>query len=118
MKKLCQIDGKKLDIVLPLLLVLFSLAGINQGADLTDTTYSLGNYLFFNELGGEWIYATFLANVLGHLLMLLTGGKMIWMNAAGRGIILLTALIVYFAMKDRISRGILFAGEVLDIGLC
>ncbi|MGN0324838.1 MAG: hypothetical protein ACI4DW_00910 [Lachnospiraceae bacterium] len=118
MKKFWQIDGKKLDIVLPLLLALFSLAGINQGADLTDTTYSLGNYLFFNELGGEWIYATFLANAAGHLLMFLTGGKMIWMNAAGRGSILLTALIVYYAMKDRIPRGILFAGEVLAIGLC
>ena len=109
---------KKLDIMLPVFLFLFALIGCNQGADLTDTTYSLGNYLYFRELGGEWIYATFLANLLGYLLMLLTGHRMIWMNVAGSVIIAVTAAVVYYGLKNYIPRVILFLGELMAVGLC
>lgn len=109
---------KKLDIILPVFLLLFALIGCNQGADLTDTTYSLGNYLYFRELGGEWVYATFLANMLGYLLMLLTGQKMIWMNAAGSVMIAVTAAAVYYGLRNDIPRVILFLGELMAVGLC
>ncbi len=109
---------KKLDILLPVFLFLFAMIGCNQGADLTDTTYSLGNYLYFRELGGEWIYATFFANVTGHLLMLLTGGRMLWMNVAGSVLIAATAMIVYYGFRNFIPRSILFLGEMMAIGLC
>lgn len=109
---------KKQDILLSAVLFLFAMIGCNQGADLTDTTYSLGNYLYFRELGGEWIYATFLSNVLGYLLMLLTGHRMLWMNVAGSVLIALTAMTVYHGLKNYIPRGVLFAGELMAIGLC
>ncbi|MDE6529666.1 MAG: hypothetical protein K2K96_02700 [Lachnospiraceae bacterium] len=109
---------KKLDIMLPVFLFLFALIGCNQGADLTDTTYSLGNYLYFRELGGEWIYATFLANMLGYLLLLLTGHRMIWMNVAGSVIIAVTAVVVYYGLRNDIPRVILFLGELMAVGLC
>ena len=35
------------EICFPLILLLFPLLKINQGIDLTDTPYSLGNYRFF-----------------------------------------------------------------------
>ena len=34
-------------ILFPVILVLFPLLKVNQGIDLTDTAYSLGNYAFF-----------------------------------------------------------------------
>lgn len=110
--------NQKLDIILPVVLFLFALIGCNQGADLTDTTYSLGNYLYFRELGGEWIYATFLANALGYLLMLLTGHRMLWMNVAGSILIAATAMIAYYALKNYIPRILLFLGELAAVGLC
>lgn len=109
---------KKLDIILPVCLFLFALIGCNQGADLTDTTYSLGNYLYFRELGGEWIYATFLANMLGYLLMLLTDHRMLWMNVAGSVMIAVTAAAVYYGLRNYIPRAILFLGELMAVGLC
>lgn len=109
---------KKLDIILPVCLFLFALIGCDQGADLTDTTYSLGNYLYFRELGGEWIYATFLANMLGYLLMLLTGHRMLWMNVAGSVMIAVTAAAVYYGLRNYIPRVILFLGELMAVGLC
>lgn len=109
---------KKQDILFSVVLFLFAMIGCNQGADLTDTTYSLGNYLFFRELGGEWIYATFLSNLLGYFLMLLTGHRMLWMNVAGSVLIALTALMAYHGLKNYIPRGILFVGELMAIGLC
>lgn len=107
-----------LDIAFPVFLLFWALAGINQGADLSDTSYSLANYLFFRELEGSWLYATFLANAVGYLFVLLTGGKVILMNVAGAGIIAITAIIIYYGMKDYIPRSILFFGEVIAIGLC
>lgn len=109
---------KKLDIILPVCLFLFALIGCDQGADLTDTTYSLGNYLYFRELGGEWIYATFLANMFGYLLMLLTGHRMLWMNVAGSVMIAVTAAAVYYGLRNYIPRVILFLGELMAVGLC
>lgn len=109
---------KKQDILLSVVLFLFALIGCNQGADLTDTTYSLGNYLFFRELGGEWIYATFFSNALGYLLMQITGHRMLWMNVAGSVLIALTAITVYYGLKNYVPRVILFVGELMAIGLC
>lgn len=106
------------DIALPVLLLLWALVGINQGVDLSDSSYSLTNYLFFRELEGSWLYATFLANAAGYLLVMLTGGKVLLMNAVGAGIIAITAIIVYYGMKEYIPRSILFLGEVIAIGLC
>lgn len=49
-------------VVFPLILFLFPLMKINQGIDLTDTGYSLGNYRFFGQMDGVWMLLTFLAN--------------------------------------------------------
>ena len=36
--------------IFPMLLLLYPFVMVNQGADLTDTTYSLGNYLYFDQI--------------------------------------------------------------------
>ncbi len=46
-------------ILFPVILVLFPLLKVNQGIDLTDTAYSLGNYAFFGENTVLWTLLTF-----------------------------------------------------------
>ena len=57
--------NKALEILFAVLLLLLPLLKINQGVDLTDTPYSLGNYRFFEGADGVWVLATFLSNVTG-----------------------------------------------------
>ena len=52
-------------ILFPVILILFPLLKVNQGIDLTDTAYSLGNYAFFGQNTVLWTLLTFLSNVLG-----------------------------------------------------
>lgn len=63
------------NIVFPLVLLLFPLLKVQEGIDLTDTGYSLGNYRFFGESGGIWEVLTFLSNVTGVLFTKLPMGK-------------------------------------------
>ena len=63
------------NIVFPLVLLLFPLLKVQEGIDLTDTGYSLGNYRFFGESGGIWEVLTFLSNVTGFLFTKLPMGK-------------------------------------------
>lgn len=61
-------------ILFPVILFLYPLLKITQGIELTDTCYGLVNYRFFPHAGQEWTVATYLANVLGALLMRLPFG--------------------------------------------
>ena len=73
--------NKVLEILFAVLLLLLPLIKINQGVDLTDTPYSLGNYRFFEGADGVWVLATFLSNVTGYLFTRLPfGGTMIGMK--------------------------------------
>ena len=73
--------NKALEILFAVLLLLLPLLKINQGVDLTDTPYSLGNYRFFEGADGVWVLATFLSNVTGYLFTRLPfGGTMIGMK--------------------------------------
>ena len=81
-------------IVLPLFLVLYALDGILQGADITDTMYSLANYENFGSLDPMWAIATFLPNVTGAILSHLPGGgTMAGMNIYCTVFVVLPALL-------------------------
>ncbi|HPF29680.1 MAG TPA: hypothetical protein PLZ77_06175, partial [Lachnospiraceae bacterium] len=105
-------------MIIPIVFLLYSMIGINQGADVTDTTYSLGNYLFFNEMTSGWKYAIYLANCVGSLLMTVTGGKLILMNAVTRLFVAAMAIAVFFVLRKRVPSLILFIGEILAISMC
>ena len=67
--------AKRLGTILcPVILFLYPLLKFTQGIELTDTCYGLVNYRFFPHAGQEWTVATYLANVLGALLMRLPFG--------------------------------------------
>ena len=60
--------------IFPIILFIYPLVKINQGVDVSDSTYSLGNYLFFERLEGTWVISTYLSNVVGWLLTKLPFG--------------------------------------------
>lgn len=106
-------------VLFPLLLFLYPLLLINQGIDITDTTYSLGYYRFMKEMDITWVLATYLANVTGAFFMKLPlGDTLLGMNLYTGLIASAIALICYAALKKRMPSWIAFAGEVIALSLC
>lgn len=101
------------------LLVFYPLILINQGLDVSDTTYSLANFQYFASMDGTWMAATFLANAVGYLMMHLPLGDtltgMYFYTALVQSVI---ALAVYLIMRKRISATLVFVGEWIALGLC
>lgn len=107
------------NIVFPLILLLFPLIKANQGVDLTDTGYSLGNYRFFSADGGIWTLLTFLSNVTGYLLSCLPfGSTMLGMKVYTGLIVSVTALLGYRFFMTKIPAWLAFVGELAAIGFC
>lgn len=107
------------NFLLPLLLVIYPLMKINQGADISDTMYSLANFRFFDVTEGTWMIATYLSNVAGSLLMHLPlGDSVIGMNVYTALFPMATALTVYFCFRKKYGALITFAGEILALSLC
>lgn len=107
------------NILFPLVLALFPLLKVQEGIDLTDTGYSLGNYRFFGEAGGIWVVLTFLSNVTGFVFTKLPMGEtMLGMKIYSSLIISLMALMGYRFFKTKMPAALAFAGEIAAIGLC
>lgn len=107
------------EILFPLLLLLFPLLKINQGVDLTDTPYSLGNYRFFTQAQGVWVLSTFLSNVAGFLLTKLPmGSTMLGMKLYTSLFISFMALFSYRFFKTKMPSWLAFLGEAAAIGFC
>lgn len=107
------------EILFPLILLLFPLLKINQGVDLTDTPYSLGNYRFFTQSEGVWVLSTFLSNVAGFILTKLPmGATMLGMKLYTSLLVSVMALLGYRFFKTKMPSYIAFAGEMAAIGFC
>lgn len=103
--------------ILPLILFLYPLIKINQGVDVSDSTYSLGNYLFFDRLEGTWVISTYLSNVAGWLLTKLPlGNTLLGMNLYTGLIVSGLVLSLYFLFKKWMPAWIVFVGEFIAIG--
>lgn len=106
-------------VVFPLILVLYPLVNINQGIDITDTTYNLANFRFFTEASGSWQVATYFANVIGYVMMHLPfGDTMLGMNFYTSLTISFMALLAYWFLKGKMSAWLAFLGEFIAIGFC
>lgn len=102
-----------------ILLAFWPLLHIGQGIDVADSTYSLGNFAYFTSAKGTWQTATYLSNVLGHLLMKLPqGNTMAGMNLYTGLIVSVTAVCCYLALRRKMSAATAFAGEMLAVSLC
>lgn len=107
------------EVLFPMLLLLFPLIKINQGVDLTDTPYSLGNYYFFPRMEGVWVLSTFLSNVTGYLLTRLPmGGTMLYMKLYTSLFISVMALFSYRFFKTKMPSWLAFVAELSAIGFC
>ena len=106
-------------ILFPVILILFPLLKVNQGIDLTDTAYSLGNYAFFGENTVLWTLLTFLSNVLGFFFTKLPfGGTMLGMKVYSSLLISAMALLGYRFFRTTMPAVIAFLAELSAIGMC
>ncbi len=103
--------------IFPLILLLYPLIKINQGVDVSDSTYSLGNYLFFPEMKGMWVVSTYLSNVIGWLMVKLPfADRLIVMNLYTGLLISAMVLFLYYFMRKWMPEWIVFMGEIIAVG--
>ena len=103
--------------IFPIILLVYPLIKIYQGVDVSDSTYSLGNYLFFERLEGTWVISTYLSNVVGWLLTKLPfGTTLLGMNLYTGLIVSGLTIGLYFLFRKWMPDWIVFAGEFIAIG--
>ncbi len=103
--------------IFPLILFVYPLIKINQGVDVSDSTYSLGNYLFFERLEGTWVVSTYLSNVVGWLLTKLPfGTTLLGMNLYTGLIVSGLVIVLYFLLRKWMPDWIAFIGQFIAIG--
>ena len=95
----------------PVVLLLYPFIGMLQGVDLTDTTYSLGNYRFMERIDPMWVIATYLPHVTGRLILHLPfGNTMAGFHAYCTLLICATALAAYVLLSRLLPAPAVFAG--------
>lgn len=103
----------------PLLLLLWPLVAVDQGVNVMDSTYSLGNYRYADSVGVMWRFATYLANCVGELFDRTPFGKtMLGMNFLTGLLVSAAALAVYYVLKRMMPGWMIFLGEWIAISLC
>ena len=53
------------DVIMPLTLLIWPLVMAAQGVDVSDSTYSPGNYMFPETVGEVWLLSTYLSYLIG-----------------------------------------------------
>lgn len=106
-----------------IILALYPMRHIHWGLDLWDTGYSYANfeYMGLEHMDPMWLFSTYLANAVGHLLtMLPMGGTLVGMNFYTGLFVSLLALLGYFfcTKKLEIPPFFVFVGEFTAISLC
>lgn len=103
----------------PLLLLIFPFVSVEQGLDISDTLYSLGNFTFFDQMDANWKLSIFIPSVFGHILTFLPGaGTVLGMKIYTTLVISIMALLVYFSLKTVIPGWMLFVGEWIAESVC
>lgn len=105
--------------IFPLVLFLYPFLTIDQGIDVSDSTYSLTNFLFFDRMEGMWVTSTYVSNVAGWLMTKLPmGTTILGVKVYATLFVSGTALLVYFMFIRWMPAWIAFLGEVAAIGFC
>lgn len=121
MKQLKYIYNKYYKLItktgFPVFLFLYPFVTVNQGVDVSDSTYSLTNFLFFETMEGMWMVSTYVANVAGWFLTKLPfGTTLLGMNVYTTLLVSVTVLMVYSMLRKWMPAWIVFVGEVIAIG--
>ena len=117
--QLKKYEGILKKAVFPLILFLYPFIGIFQGVDLSDTGYTLGQFIYTDKVDEFWKIATFLHHTAGSLLIRLPyGNYLAGINAYSTLIISGILLLCYFMLSKYIPYGIVFIGEFTAASLC
>lgn len=116
-RKLARLQRPLEKWVFPAVLLLWPLWGVRSGVDVSDATYSLGNYEYLQE--GMWFFSTFLANRLGTLLGAIPGGglSMLAMNVKTGLLLSAASLACYYVLQRMMPGWMIFLGEMLAVSL-
>ncbi len=111
-----------LEILFVLVLIVYPLRHVTWGVDLWDTGYNYANltYTGLRYMDDMWFFATYLANVFGHLLTLLPfGGTLVGMNVYTGLVLSALALMGYFfcTRQLQIPATVAFIGEYAALSL-
>lgn len=112
---------KACNLLMPVMLVVYSLLLVNQGITVTDTGYNYGNFVNFDSLDGMWKFSTYLANATGMFFAHLPGGQtMLGLNLYTGLVKALIALVTYFVCVRvfEIPWKIAFLAELMALGYC
>jgi len=105
------------------ILAFYPLRHIGWGLDLWDTGYSYANFQYMGteHMDSMWLFSTYLATAVGHLLMKLPrADTLMGMNLYTGLIVSALTLTGYFfcTKKLRMPKIIVFLGEWMAMGLC
>lgn len=105
--------------IFPIILFLYPFLTVNQGVDVSDSTYSFSNFLFFERMEGMWVVSTYVSNVAGWLLTKLPfGTTLLGMKIYATFLVSGTVLLVYYMFRRWMPAWIAFVGEMVAIGFC
>ena len=116
-----KIWSRTVNILFPVILVLYSLMNIGKGVTVTDTGYNYGNFVFFDNLDDMWKFSTYLAGAVGAFFTHLPFGQtMIGLNFYTGLVKVIAALMAYYfcIYVCRMRKEVVFLGEMLALGLC
>ena len=106
-------------VIYPIILLILPLINYDQGVDISDSTYSLGNYMFADRLDGMWVISTFLSNKIGSIILKLPGAHQLRFANIYTGLVLSAiALIVYFVLKVDLGARNVFIAEFAAVCFC
>lgn len=106
-------------VIYPLALIILPVMNYNQGVDVSDSTYSLGNYLFADGLDGMWMMSTYLSNLFGKMLLKLPGATSLRIANIYTGLLLgAIGLMIYLILKTDFDARYVFLGEFAAISFC
>ena len=89
-----------------------------QGVDVSDSTYSPGNYMFPETVGEVWLLSTYLSNLIGEGILLLPGADtLLGLNIYTGLIISATALVAYYGLRRDFNPVAMWLGEILAVNL-
>ena len=123
MKQLKRVYQQHKDLItkyiFPIILFLYPFMTVNQGVDVSDSTYSFSNFLFFENMEGMWAVSTYVSNVVGWLLTKFPfGTTLLGLKFYATFLISGTVLLVYFTCKQWMPAWIAFLGEIIAVGFC
>ena len=112
-----------LDSLALLVLSLYPFRNIHEGLDLWDTGYNLSNfrYMSMDHMDSMWLFSTYLANSVGHLLTRLPyGHTLLGMNFYTAFVPALMAVLMYIFLTRHLKMPgwIAFIAEYAALSMC